>query len=443
MSRKEESTRKALGRSARDPFAELAGLPRRARRGPAGMPLVAVLFAMVAACSASPVAPATRAAPPPPAPSPAGTALPSSSAPSAMQQFRDLVRSYATNAPARPKGTPKNAHGERGCDVPAPASVPPEPRKGAPETSSVAAVACRNAATIAAAKVPKVSPPPGIVMTDDGPSCWPSSHGAWGLIRRIAGYEEDRFSTTLNASCQQDDSCLVLVEYEVTPMHFDAAGVPIIGKPFKRQTPGDDAVALFDFDGDGEEEIVSWQAEAVYTSRGGVVQPYGPAAGLRVGAARDVDCDRRLDLGLRDVYDFRPELVAGCGKEHGMPLLGLGVYVDPVAHALPDGTFSTTDAAATEVARTICPAPPTTIVPKDTLGHVDNRKLRENVVCARLWGQAATSVLAELKQGCKRPPGDECGLLFADRDENRATPYCLAYDDLVVWAQATPPITLH
>lgn len=100
-----------------------------------------------------------------------------------------------------------------------------------------------------------------------------------------------------------------------------------------------DTLALYDFDGDGEEEAILTEHSTslgrqertvtIWTFKAGRIAPYAPAWQRIAEAARDVDGDGRPDLLYRPYWGE---------KGNGGAELAL-------AHALPNGTFSTSDAA--------------------------------------------------------------------------------------------------
>ncbi len=146
-----------------------------------------------------------------------------------------------------------------------------------------------------------------------------------------------------------------------------------------------------DYDGDGVPEFYvdehvdgpeggsSEDAKIYAVDRNGAVVPYAPTAALSIVATPDdFDGDGRMDVPTSEgVY------------------IGVGVtcdyyknYADTarfLAHALPNGTFSTDDEVAKRYAKGTCPAPPTAIgSPADAL-------------CARLWASTPAERAAARK----------------------------------------------
>ncbi len=120
---------------------------------------------------------------------------------------------------------------------------------------------------------------------------------------------------------------------------------------------------LFDYDADGVPEVgvfqTSWHHTmppqvvlGVWTVEQGRVVPYGPADGLSAVGVADVDNDGRPDLLL----DSRREFLGpgGCSYSGDLSCMAeshSSLQPDGVAHALPNGSFSTKDAIARRAAR--------------------------------------------------------------------------------------------
>jgi hypothetical protein len=180
---------------------------------------------------------------------------------------------------------------------------------------------------------------------------------------------------------------------------------------------------LFDFDGDGEPEVhvmASYGHEGVheewhrlFTFKRGGIEPY--AAAPAFDAMRDETGDGRPDLFRADGLSGREQ----CGS--GFP--GDGEGLSFMAHSLPDGSFSTTDAAARAYAKKLCPVRPARLTDFSS------------VLCARLWG----GVEAELElQVRKRFSSWDCEL-----PENKQKPGARADYELMLSAtRARVPFTL-
>jgi len=154
---------------------------------------------------------------------------------------------------------------------------------------------------------------------------------------------------------------------------------------------------IFDFDGDGDPELFVglrgvWSthtglalAESVlYTFKNGAIERYAPAQAFGIWKLEDRDGDGRPDIITSSPYS----------RSHG----GSTPVFSPmlVAHSLPDGTFSTTDAVAARAARAVCPKPPplpSLKKPRPTMREQDDAPL----ACARMWGMTTETIAKALK----------------------------------------------
>lgn len=193
-------------------------------------------------------------------------------------------------------------------------------------------------------------------------------------------------------------------------------------------------LAAFDFDGDGEPELVlhgtSWARDGaatpfarVYTFKKGVVAPY-PGAPDAFVAVEDVDGDGRPDLVGNGPY---AAVIASACSGASRRVIGPAL----AAHSVSDGGFSSGDEAAAAFAKRGCPAPPETILASGATAT--------NLACARLWGKSEAEVAAAVARECKGrgDAGDPCGATF-DGDDVCAR-WTAAFR---AWAHATPPVTL-
>jgi len=304
----------------------------------------------------------------------------------------------------------------------------------------------RNAACDAleakqAAEAKKDATPPLGTDPPSPPPCIPDSKGAWGFLQSVVDYSRNELNVVMQPECEEDHSCLYDADIRLTPIRLSTTGKAIVGTPFSASHTGSDEwdVAGYDFDGDGADELVFAVAGKIFTIANGNIVPYAPAKDLAFGALVDADGDGRPDLGLLEQYNGSASLLA-CGKRAGNPVLGFDVETALVAHGLAGGAFSTTDAVAQRVGKERCPKAPSRIAVLED-GSYDQEWLRENVVCARLWGMPARAVIEALDKQCTWPKGDECDALFDARDLG-LTPTCVGRDTLVAWANLTPPLTL-
>jgi hypothetical protein len=205
------------------------------------------------------------------------------------------------------------------------------------------------------------------------------------------------------------------------------------------QTTLDD-VRTFDFDGDGEEELLvsarvhlrdgrATPVATVLSMSGGHLVPYAPARNVDFFEISDADNDGRPDLLTHG--PFHGTVKDSCDGS-------LSDVVGPVllAHALADGTFSYTDAAATTVAKNACPEAPTRVVSRIAGSReVDETETANDVACARLWGTPPATVLAEIAREC-RPlrSGEGCS--------KSALHACRQAEMLRTWARARAPLRL-
>lgn len=207
-----------------------------------------------------------------------------------------------------------------------------------------------------------------------------------------------------------------------------------------------------DIDGDGRAELyirviegsvdggahTQEERQAVLTARGDALAEYAPASRLEIIEAMDVDHDGRLDFTVPSPY--RWSAPNNCNPPDSpnvthqlLPLL---------AHAQPDGTFSTTDAVAVEYARRSCPRPdgqPSDEALSAASNEDDFGALR--IACARLWGQPPAEALRSFHCQRFRAPGDP---LCRDPSYRFATlprGACPTFFD--AWSRMEPPLTLR
>ncbi len=190
-------------------------------------------------------------------------------------------------------------------------------------------------------------------------------------------------------------------------------------------------VALSDYDGDGEVELLRMtdvylhesakrHASHVLTFKSGNLSPYSAAPNAIVLSAKDIDGDGRMDLITRG-----PFASVAMKNINGSDLLMAPAIF--AAHSLKDGTFSSTDDASKAFTQQSCPSKPTL----DLKDAKDSSKLDDlalEVVCARVWGLTEQEIVAEWKKTC----GDGDG---GDPISCQSWPKKMA--------AISPPFTLH
>ena len=208
--------------------------------------------------------------------------------------------------------------------------------------------------------------------TNLGVACHPFENGAWSIELQ-----------TLQLMPEYDSGSaeVVVVAY--------ASGKRIVSDVTMRSGVGGmfthvDSLPLTDYDHDGvpelwmhaEEEGVEgghFEESRVLHFAIGAVENYAPASKLGVvQAPRDVDGDGLVDLPVN------LDVVLGAGVE----CFGKADWSPAklLAHARPDGTFSTTDAVAKSFPSSWCAAAPTKIASP------------EEALCARMWKLPRTLV---------------------------------------------------
>jgi hypothetical protein len=154
--------------------------------------------------------------------------------------------------------------------------------------------------------------------------------------------------------------------------------------------------AIFDFDGDGRSELVTWPFPGNHGSCGAegkllVLQATAKGiadypVGFHADRMADADADGRPDL-LDDHYFTAPDPGGGlCGDAvvQGPPVL---------IHSLPGGTFTRDDVVTRGYARARCPSKPAVV--------------HDDVPCARIWGATEAEVLDSATRAFAVLPKDE------------------------------------
>lgn len=189
----------------------------------------------------------------------------------------------------------------------------------------------------------------------------------------------------------------------------------------------------YDYDGDGTAEVVVASGRSgpgfdrsqsgLWTVRTGAVVGYGPTAQLDgVEVTRDVDGDGRPEIAVPGPYVAEDTVSCGSldGDSRPPDLI--------VLHALPDGTFSMTDAVARAANAEGCAVDAKLVVTDDADGLASVR-------CARLRGESEATVVAAIRKVCARQETKDC-------PPKAGSGACLHLDTMIAWAKATPPFRL-
>jgi hypothetical protein len=182
---------------------------------------------------------------------------------------------------------------------------------------------------------------------------------------------------------------------------------------------------LADLDGDGEPELFLYlsmsQLEPIplaslfFSAKGEHLVPLGDGLGGEVVALEDVDRDGRPDAWVAQHVGTTKFCDTGSDWN---------VDVRYLAHGLPGGQFSTTDAVAVDVIRARCPRPPTG-------GRLSGSgDASDGPECARWWGASESSVKARLRKEC--PKRKDCH-----------TDPCGDVEALFAYAALKPPFVLR
>jgi hypothetical protein len=223
-------------------------------------------------------------------------------------------------------------------------------------------------------------------------TCWSGPRGAWSIALDPppAGGTEARGWTAIHVDATG------AVTRRARAFHAsredtsgDGPSVPDFGWI-------DDAWAeAYDFNGDGDPELfvglhAIWSshtglelAESIlYTFTAGAIEKYAPATSFAIWKLEDRDNDGRPDIVTSSPY----------ARSRG----GSTPVFSPtlIAHALADGSFSTTDAVAERAARKACPTKPALATlrrPSPTRQGEDAR-----LACARMWGLSVDAIATQL-----------------------------------------------
>jgi hypothetical protein len=191
---------------------------------------------------------------------------------------------------------------------------------------------------------------------------------------------------------------------------------------------------LFDYDGDGEQELV-WSvhtsvsegadrhAGGVMTFKHGEIRALDGSASFAPYATEDVDHDGRPDLIGHAPYDGE-----GDDSPSGFTYTLRGPSL--LLHSLANGAFSADDSVAKQYARRACPARVNAVF--STRDDVEGGPF---VACARMWGVTAAQTRAAIDRQCASA---------AEVSSSRPYRRVLCGDTRVLhrWAALAPPLTL-
>jgi hypothetical protein len=225
-------------------------------------------------------------------------------------------------------------------------------------------------------------------------------------------------------------------------VHLDASGKPVSGPPIpfvaSEWVSFEVNLELFDYDGDGEPELLlhvqtvehtgtGIATELLFTATGGNVRRYPPASAFAATMASDIDSDGRPDLLFAGEEPSRIEGIPTTPHTSVMPELLWG------AHAVADGTFSARDGVARDYAKTQCPTSPTAIVATSN-GWIDEETSIKNIHCARAWGVPAVDIKSQITRACDAPK--------RSGRSGKGARACANYDMMMTWAEFIPPLLL-
>lgn len=275
--------------------------------------------------------------------------------------------------------------------------------------SACASLSADNDAKLAAVDAGKdcvKSPEVDCVMTGNG--------STWGYrVTRVVAKDEN---VGAKGSADWDaNKCSSKVELELVRRDADGGVLALSGAVTLEYAWNTDEnrvslVALSDYDGDGEPELLRMtdvrmheaaprHGSQVLTFKNGNLTPYSKAPSQTVWSAQDFDDDGRMDLVTRGPF-------AGVTMKN---VFGAELPIAPrifAAHSLKDGSFSSTDDAATAFTKQACPSKPTL----DLDIAQDSAKadeLAQLVVCARVWGATEQEIVVAWKKSCGGDAGGD------------------------------------
>ena len=276
----------------------------------------------------------------------------------------------------------------------------------------------------------------------DAARCTETSRGAWGLeLTSVSGGADGVLGRWSLVHIDQKGARLSVAPDTLASWGGGGPERTAPGQNFQWSTVSQvlpTAPILFDFDSDGEPEVIvivdsvetseaglSFHVRRgrVWTIHAGALGLFLPARTFVVEEARDVDRDGRLDLITHAPYAALATIK--CGSEESYPVSGPAL----LAHGLAGGTFSFSDSVATAFARRECATlPRPVLVPeREHPEMIDFAASARNVACARLFGADEAALLAEVAAHCHQH--DNC-------------PTCDNPEILRQWAALPPPARL-
>ncbi len=254
--------------------------------------------------------------------------------------------------------------------------------------------------------------------------CQQAGLGSWALALKALRGSGEGASRTLHADIDvvrvSDEGALTSATFG--SFHFAPGGFEIGN------------LQAYDYDDDGRDELIvpyeltavppgqtPARAPSIWTWSESGVSAFTKAPESHAGGAsiEQLEFDMRPDIG--DYGPYVAWLSSGCGaRTCPSRLTGPKFY----ARSLPDGSFTLDDPAAKSALKRACPKKPEAVVVPLNLTQT-----AKNLVCARVLGVSAETVLAEI--------ADKRVAVCSDQEA------CAARDVLEQWAKLAPPITLE
>jgi len=261
---------------------------------------------------------------------------------------------------------------------------------------------------------------------------WSEELGGFCVASGSGAWEEE--STSEDLQCPDGESGTV-GRRRLRYTTLDGTDAELEREPYELCLHGSGLLELvplghYDYDGDGHAEIVLERRVALQAREVEVLQFTGesirdyPAAADAMSASvfrvDDVDGDGRPDLVTHLPH---AQLVA---VDHEFSDREFQGGPNTLWHALPDGTFTHSDAVAIEFLARSCGEPGSALISDVELGSIRDcapflDAARRNVTCARLRGSSVEDVRASLRATvtrfpCARGPSTCCDALATTID---------------------------